>query len=69
MVVPPEWGKMADTQSEVTNSTRSDDMEYKRKFEHLMANISKQQSKQAKKIKEKRVKKRLKTFRRNCIWV
>ena len=69
MVVPTESGKMADTQSEVTDSTRSDDMFYKRKLEDLMAEIAKQKSKRAKKIKEKRVKKRLKTFRRNCIWV
>ena len=67
MVVPTESGKMADTQSEVTDSTRSDDGVYKRKYKDLMAIISKQesiiskqQSKRAKKIKEKRVKKKIK---------
>lgn len=59
MVVPTESGKMADTPSEVTDSTRSDDMFYKRKLEDLMAEIAKQKSKRAKKIKEKRVKKKI----------
>lgn len=58
MVVPTELGKMVDTQSEVTDSTRSEN-EYKRKYDELVAIISKQKTKRAKKIKEKRVRKKV----------